>query len=58
MQKFIGRAAEMQVFSDKTGTRKNIFLTMLTSYGVKKNDYFYNTIQRELTMEALFEVAK
>ena len=31
---------------------------MLTSYGVKKNDYFYNTIQRELTMDALFEAAK
>lgn len=47
-----------QVFVGKTGTRKNIFLTIITSYGVKKNDYFYNTIQRELTMEALFEVAK
>lgn len=47
-----------QVFLDKTGTRKNIFLTMLTSYGVKKNDYFYNTIQRELTMDVLFEPAK
>lgn len=52
-------AAELEnkkrVFADKTGTRKNLFLTMLTSYGVKKNEHFYNTIQRELTMDALFE---
>jgi hypothetical protein len=44
-----------RVFGDKTSTRKNLFLTMLTSYGVKKNDYFYNTIQKELTMDTLFE---
>ncbi|NJN34225.1 MAG: ATP-binding protein [Saprospiraceae bacterium] len=44
-----------RVFGDKTNTRKNIFLTILTSYGVKKNEYFYNTIQRELTMDVLFE---
>jgi AAA+ ATPase superfamily predicted ATPase len=44
-----------QVFADKTGTRKNLLLTMLTSYGVKKNEHFYNTIQREVTMDALFE---
>lgn len=29
---------------------------MITCYGVKKNEYFYNTIQRELTMDALFEL--
>jgi uncharacterized protein len=46
---------KQQVFADKTATRKNLFLTMLTCYGVKKNDYFYNTLQKELTMEVLFE---
>lgn len=44
-----------RVFGDKTATKKNLFITMLTSYGVKKNDYFYNTIQKELTMDVLFE---
>jgi len=44
-----------QVFATKTSTRKSIFLTMITCFGVKKNEYFYNTIQRELTMDALFE---
>jgi hypothetical protein len=44
-----------RIFADKTATRKNLLITMLTSYGVKKNEYFYNTIQREITMDALFE---
>ena len=55
-------AAELEnkqrAFADKTATRKNLFLTMLTCYGVKKNTYFYNTIQQELTMDALFEISK
>jgi uncharacterized protein len=44
-----------QIFADKTATRKNLLITMLTAYGVKKNEHFHNTIQRELTMDALFE---
>jgi hypothetical protein len=47
--------AKKQVFAAKTGTRKTLFLTMMTSFGVKKNEYFYNTIQRDLTMEILFD---
>jgi hypothetical protein len=43
-----------QVFMEKTQTRKSVFLTMITSYGVKKNAYFFNTIDSELTMEVLF----
>ena len=49
---------KQQAFASKTATRKNLFLTMLTCYGVKKNAYFYNTIQQELTMDALFEKNK
>ena len=52
-------AAELEtkkrVFAEKTRTRKSIFLTMLTNFGVKKNEHFFNTVQNELTMEALFE---
>jgi hypothetical protein len=47
--------AKKQVFAAKTDTRKTLFLTMMTSFGVKKNEYFYNTIQRDLTMEVLFD---
>jgi uncharacterized protein len=52
-------AAELEnkqkVFADKTATRKNLLITMLTSYGVKPNEHFHNTVQRALTMESLFE---
>jgi uncharacterized protein len=47
-----------RIFADRTTTRKTLFLTMITCFGVKKNVYFHNTIQRELTMDALFEAAK
>jgi uncharacterized protein len=47
--------SKRQAFADKTATRKTLFFTMLTNFGVKKNDYFFNTIQKELTMEILFE---
>jgi uncharacterized protein len=46
---------KQRIFAAKTATRKNIFLTMLTCYGVKKNSHFYNTIQKELIMDVLFE---
>jgi uncharacterized protein len=42
------------VFNLKTSTKKNVLLTMLTTYGVKKNDYFYNTVERELISDVLF----
>lgn len=45
-----------QAFASKTGTRKTLFITLLTSYGVKKNEYFYNTVERNLTMDVLFDV--
>lgn len=44
-----------RIFNEKTATKKNIFLTMLTCYGVKKNPYFYNTVQKDLNMDILFE---
>ncbi len=44
-----------RTFAEITGTRKSLFTVMLTTYGVKKNEYFYNTVQQEITMEALFE---
>lgn len=43
------------VFIDKTKTRKTIFLTMITTYGVVKNPYYKELIQCELTMGALFD---
>ena len=43
------------VFIDKTKTKKTIFLTMITTYGVAKNTYYKNLIQSEVTMDSLFD---
>ena len=67
MSNFVGREAEIlkkyaaeldhkkMVFAAKTATSKTLFLTLMTNFGVKKNDYFYNTVQKELTADVLFE---
>ncbi len=43
------------VFIDRTKTKKTIFLTMITTYGVAKNSYYKAVIQSEVTMDTLFE---
>jgi len=43
------------VFKAETKTRKSVFLTMITTYGIKKNMYSSGLAQNEITMEALFE---
>ncbi len=48
-------AQKERVFRQKTQTRKTLFLTLITTYGAKKNDNYVNLIQKEITMEALFE---
>jgi AAA+ ATPase superfamily predicted ATPase len=40
-------------FKNETKTRKTIHLTMVTTYGVKHNEY-WNNIQSEVTMDDLF----
>jgi hypothetical protein len=42
-------------FREKTKTRKSLFLTLITTYGAKKNDYYTELIQKEITMQALFD---
>jgi len=41
-------------FRNETNTRKTLHLTMITTYGVKHNEY-WNNIQSEVTMSDLFE---
>jgi hypothetical protein len=45
---------KLKVFREQIKTRKTLFLTMITSFGVKSNGYKINLVQRELKMEALF----
>ena len=35
-------------------TKKAVFLTLITPYGVKHNEYFIQTVDSELTLDALF----
>jgi AAA+ ATPase superfamily predicted ATPase len=43
------------VFKDQTGTRKTIFMTMITTFGIKKNANSVKLVQNEVTMDALFD---
>ena len=44
---------KLAVFAEETKTRKAIHLTMLTTYGVERNEY-WGDIQSEVTMDDLF----
>ncbi len=47
-------AQKKSVFIARTKTKKTIFLTMITTYGVVRNPYSKNLVQSEVTMDALF----
>lgn len=46
---------KMAVFRNSTKTRKSIFLTMVTTFGVKQNEYASSMLQNEVKMDDLFE---
>ena len=46
---------KLEIFKEKTKTKKTLFLTLITTYGVKENSYSLNLIQKSLTMDVLFE---
>ena len=37
-----------------TNTKKNVFITMVTTYGVNENEYSKELVQNNLDMDALF----
>ncbi len=41
-------------FKNDTKTRKSIFLTMITTFGVENNTYYGGLVQNDLTMDMLF----
>jgi AAA+ ATPase superfamily predicted ATPase len=41
-------------FREKSKTRKTLFLTMITAYGVAKNSLYLECVDHQLTMDALF----
>lgn len=50
-----GLENKLHVFKEKTGTKKTLFLTMVTTYGTKDNVYKTGIIQNEVMMEDLFK---
>lgn len=47
--------SKISLFKESTGTRKAIYLTMLTTYGLRKSETGGGLVQNELTMDVLFE---
>jgi len=43
------------IFRSETKTKKAIFLTMITTYGLEKNAYSASIVQNEVRMDELFE---
>jgi hypothetical protein len=54
-----GYASELEnkrdVFKRETGTKKSLFLILVTTFGVKGNEYFTKLVQNSITMDSLFE---
>jgi AAA+ ATPase superfamily predicted ATPase len=47
--------SKLAAFKESTRTRKQVFLTMITTFGVKQNQYSLGLVDAELTMDDLFE---
>jgi uncharacterized protein len=45
---------KLRVFKAETKTKKSLFLTLITTSGVQKNNYFFALVQNTLTLEDLF----
>ncbi len=46
---------KLRVFKEETRTRKTLFLTMITTYGLKPNSHSNRYVKDTLEMEALFD---
>lgn len=46
---------KLSAFKIATGTKKSLFLTMVTTFGVADNQYATSLVQNALTMDALFD---
>ena len=45
---------KLQVFLEKTKTKKTLFFTVITTYGLSENPYSQKLVQKSLTMQNLF----
>ena len=49
------RKKKAQLANLKSSKRKSIFITMITVFGVKDNEYYKELIQSQVTLSALFK---
>ena len=47
--------AKRSIFQQKTGINKTIFITLITTFGVKPNEHYLSVAQNQLQMDVLFE---
>jgi hypothetical protein len=45
---------KIQTFKTLTGTHKNVFLTLITPFGITKNEHALELVDSEVTLEGLF----
>lgn len=45
---------KLKIFQEQTTTKKSLFLTMVTTYGVKNSNAYPGLIQKEIAMDVLF----
>jgi uncharacterized protein len=45
---------KMETFREQTDTKKSIFLTMITAFGVQKNEYSNSVVQNSISLNELF----
>jgi uncharacterized protein len=45
---------KITVFKAETETKKAVWLTMLTTFGINDNEYARRLVQKSLTMDVLF----
>jgi hypothetical protein len=45
---------KIATFRSETGTRKSVFLTFITTFGLQQNSHSLGLVQNELSLEALF----
>jgi len=46
---------KMRVFREQTKIKKALFLTLITTYGLKKNQYADSLVHNDLTIDSLFD---
>jgi hypothetical protein len=46
---------KLRVFKTESKTKKSLFLTLISTYGVQKNAHFLGLVQNSLSLEDLFE---